>query len=272
MVQLIDGKLIREKILATLKKQIQEDKLKPKLAIILVGDDEASKRYIEQKKKAAAEIEAKTEIIQLPSSISEQSLEREISRLNNDKETNGIIVQLPLPKHLNKEKIIENIAKNKDVDGLVSGSPFRPATAEGIMQLLDEYQVKLSGKKAAVLGQSQLVGSPLSLMLEEAGASVTRIDINTPPPISPLVSVADIIVSAVGKINLITADMVKKGAVVIDVGTNIDSKTGKLVGDVDFEKVKEIASLITPVPGGVGPMTVAMLMKNLVQAAKLQAS
>lgn len=269
MTKLIDGKALKDKILAELAGQISEKGLKPKLEIVLVGDDEPSLRYIGQKQKAAQEIGAISELHQLAESSSQEEVINLIQKLNSDQSVTGIIVQLPLPPQLDKEKILGEIKREKDVDGLTLGSPFSPATPSGVMEILHEYHVLVKDKTAAVLGQSQLVGSPLSSMLEQEGARVVRIDINTPEPIEQLVQQADIAVSAVGKVGLVTESMVKPGAVVIDVGTNIDPGTGKLVGDVDFEKVAEKASLITPVPGGVGPMTVAMLMKNLVRAASI---
>jgi methylenetetrahydrofolate dehydrogenase (NADP+)/methenyltetrahydrofolate cyclohydrolase len=268
MTKIIDGKALRDKIIKELAQEVKRKNIRAVLAIVLVGEDQASLRYISQKQKAASEIGAETKLIQLDKGISQEELNRTIEQLNKDSNITGIIVQLPLPSHLNKEQVLELINKEKDVDGLTSNSPFAPATPAGIMEILHEYKVPIENKTVVVLGQSQLVGAPLSSMLEKEGAKVTRIDINTPPPIAPLVQQGDIVVVAVGKINLVTADMVKPGAVVIDVGTNITPE-GKLVGDVDFEKVKDKASLITPVPGGVGPMTVASLMKNLVTATSL---
>ena len=290
MAKLINGKSLRDKVLNSLKKEIEQKKLRPNLAIVLVGDDEASMRYIKQKQKAASEIGASATLVQLPDSVSQTEIIDNIQDLNKDQSVTGIIVQLPLPSQLDKEKILESIAEDKDVDGLSKDSPFKPATPLGILEILREYKVEISGKTAVVLGQSGLVGAPLSQMLEEQGAKVIRIDINTPKPIDQLVLQGDIVISAVGKINLVTSEMVKEGAVVIDVGTNLvqkseirDQKSGnrknsedgsliadyRIVGDVDFEKVSGRASLITPVPGGVGPMTVASLMKNLVLASQL---
>lgn len=267
-MQIADGKTLRAKILKVLKNEIEKKNLNPKLAIVLVGEDEASLRYIKQKQKAAEEIGASAELVQLSKDTTEEEVVKKIELLNQASEINGIIVQLPLPSHLNKEKILEKIKKEKDVDGLVKGSTFKPATPLGVMEILQEYQVEIKNQTAVVVGQSDLVGAPLSTLLEDEGAEVIRIDINTPPPIDSLVQKGDIVVSAVGKIGLITENMVKEGAVVIDIGSNVTPE-GKLVGDVDFEKVAEKASLITPVPGGVGPMTVASLMKNLVLASSV---
>ncbi len=266
-MQIIDGKALRDKLLANLAEEISSKKLKPRLAIVLIGDDEASLRYIKQKQKAAEEIGAQAQLLQLPVGTAEENLITKIEELNANEEVTGIIVQLPLPGNLDKEKILETIAKAKDVDGLRKDSAFEPATPLGILEILHEYKVPLKDKVAVVIGQSHLVGAPLSEMLENEGAKVTRIDINTPLPIDSLVQQGDIVIAAVGKVNLVTASMVKEGVVVIDVGTNLDPETGKLVGDVAFDGVKDKVSLITPVPGGVGPMTVAMLMKNLVLAA-----
>ena len=270
MVNLIDGKALRDKILSELKQEIKQKNLTPTLAIVLVGKDEASLRYIKQKQKAAEEIGAQTKLIQLPESVSQEAIEEEIKRLNEAKEVDGIIVQLPLPETIDKEKVLQIIKKIKDVDGFVKDSPYKEAAAAGIIELLREYKVPVKGNTAVVLGSSGLVGAPTVRLLQEKGAQVIEIDENTPQPYTDLVRNGDIVVSAVGKINLVTADMIKKGAVVIDAGTNFNPETGKLVGDVDFENVSEKASLITPVPGGVGPMTVASLMKNLVSAASMR--
>lgn len=266
MTSIVDGKSLRDKILASLREDVTRLNKKPKLNIVLVGSDQASLRYISQKQKAAEEIGAKAVLLQLPSTASTEAVQKQIEKLNSDSSVTGIIVQLPLPDRLNKDRILSTISPIKDVDGLNPNSSFKPATPLGIWEIFKEYQVQIKDKTAVVIGQSALVGAPLSKLLEEAGAKVIRIDIDTPKPIDPLVQQGDIIVAAVGQIGLVTSEMVKSGAVVVDVGTNITSE-GKLVGDVDFEKVKDKASLITPVPGGVGPMTVAMLMKNLVLAA-----
>lgn len=265
-MKLIDGKSLRDRILLELKEKVAKLSKKPKLAIVLVGDDEASLKYIKQKQKAAAEIGAEAILINLSELASQKELEGKITELGEDKSVTGLIVQLPLPKSIDTSLILKKIDPKKDVDGLTANSLFKSATPLGIMEILHDYKVTIAGKTAVVIGQSNLVGKPLSVMLEEEGAQVIRIDINTPQPIDHLVQQGDIVVSAVGKISLVTAEMVKPGAVVIDVGTNKDPETGKLIGDVDFEEVSKKASLITPVPGGVGPMTVAMLLTNLVNA------
>jgi len=268
MAKIIDGKALRDQVLRELKDKVAKLSKKPKLAIVLVGDSEASLRYIKQKQKAAEEIGAESVLVQLPETISQTELDSEVGKLNLDQSITGIIVQLPLPDSVDTGSALQKIDPKKDVDGLVAGSEFKPATPLGVMEILRSYAVEIREKTVTVIGQGKLVGEPLSKMLEEGGAKVIRIDINTPPPIDELVKQGDIIVAAVGKIGLVTADMVKNGAVVIDVGTNVTAE-GKLVGDVDFNNVSQKASLITPVPGGVGPMTVASLMKNLVLAASI---
>ena len=266
-MKLVDGKALRDKILFELKAKIEKENLKPCLAIIQVGDNEASERYIRQKLLAAETIGAKVELINFPENTAQKEVETKIENLNANKQVSGIIVQLPLPVHLQSDKLIELISPAKDVDGLTENSLFKPATPSGVMKILEEYQVPIKGKTAIVLGRSKLVGAPLKTMLEEAGAEIIQIHSQTPKPIDSLVQKGDIVISAVGQPKLVTANMVKKDVVVIDIGMNRDPETGKLVGDVDFENVSKKASLITPVPGGVGPMTVAMLMTNLVKAA-----
>jgi methylenetetrahydrofolate dehydrogenase (NADP+)/methenyltetrahydrofolate cyclohydrolase len=265
-MKIIDGKALRDKILSELKDKIEKENLKPILAIIQVGENEASGRYIKQKLLAAETIGAKVELINFPENISQKEIEAKIENLNSDKQVSGIIVQLPVPDTLDSTKLIELISPEKDVDGLTANSLFKPATPSGVMRMLEEYKVPIKGKTVVVLGRSKLVGGPLKQMLEEKDAEVIQIHSQTPKPIDSLVAQGDIVISAVGQSKLVTADMIKEGAVVIDVGMNRDSETGKLVGDVDFENVSKKASLITPVPGGVGPMTVAMLMTNLVTA------
>lgn len=267
-MELIDGKALRDKILAELKVKIEKNKLEPTLAIIQVGDNEASGRYIKQKLLAAETIGATVELIKFESSCSQEEVETKINELNQNKQVNGIIVQLPLPPHLRGDKSVELISPSKDVDGLTTNSLFKPATPSGVMKMLEEYKVSIKGKTVVVLGRSKLVGGPVKQMLEEKGAEVIQIHSQTPKPIDSLVQKGDIVISAVGQPRLVTENMVKYGTVVVDVGMNRDPETGKLVGDVDFENVSKKASLITPVPGGVGPMTVAMLMTNLVSATK----
>src|SRR3972149_10692633 len=184
---IVDGRALRDKVLAKLTNEIKQKKLKPKLAIVLVGDNEASLRYIKQKQKAAEEIGAQAQLVQFPNNIDEENLLTKIKELNADKAVTGIIVQLPLPSNLDRAKVLETIVKEKDVDGLREDSPFKPATPLGVMEILHEYKVPLKDKVAVVIGQSQLVGAPLSEMRENEGAKVSRIDINTPLPIDSLV-------------------------------------------------------------------------------------
>jgi methylenetetrahydrofolate dehydrogenase (NADP+)/methenyltetrahydrofolate cyclohydrolase len=261
---LLDGKIVSAKILSDLKTQINSKKLKPHLAIVLVGEDPASVTYVNQKKKRGEEIGIKVTIHPFPASIEQTEVEDQIKRLNSDLSVKGIIVQLPLPDRFDKQALLAKIALPKDVDGLSGQSPYLSATAVGIMELLGYYHVPLQGQKAAVFGASDLVGKPVARLLTEAGARVDVIDIDTPKP-EKISSQADIIVVAIGQPRFLTAAFVKKGAVVVDVG--ITKTEEGLVGDVDFGQVEKLASYITPVPGGVGPMTVAALLKNVVRAS-----
>lgn len=266
-MQIIDGRAVAEKIYSNLEKEVSKMNRKPKLVVVQLGDNEASNTYINQKKKAAERIGINFELIKKPADFSQEGLENLINELNNDPKVTGLIVQQPLPEQIQVQKIEALISPNKDVDGFGPNSRFKPATPLGIMRLLEEYKVSVKDKTIVIFGRGKLVGAPLKLMMEEAGAKVIQIHTQTPEPISVLSLQGDIVVAAVGKPNLVKADMVKDRAVVIDVGINRDSESGKLVGDVDFENVSKKSSLITPVPGGVGPMTVAMLMSNLVSAA-----
>ncbi|OGC03421.1 bifunctional 5,10-methylene-tetrahydrofolate dehydrogenase/5,10-methylene-tetrahydrofolate cyclohydrolase [candidate division WOR-1 bacterium RIFOXYA12_FULL_43_27] len=279
MAKIIDGKKIAGEIRAELAERVAELKEKhnivPKLSVILVGDDPASAVYVRNKEKACAEVGILTDTHKFSSNIEEKEVLTLVESLNRQKDVYGILVQLPLPKEIDPKKILEAISPEKDVDGLHvvnmgkllrgEGALFLPCTPSGVIHLLLSTGVKLLGKEAVVVGRSNIVGKPLALMLLEHHMTVTLCHSRT----ADLASVcrrADVLVAAVGKPCLIKGDWVKEGAVVIDVGVNrID---GKLVGDVDFESAKERASFITPVPGGVGPMTIAMLMKNTVLAAK----
>ncbi len=263
MAKLIDGKKISKDILEELKITIEQKKLTPKLAIVLVGEDPASLTYVNQKQKRGEEIGVEVEIHSFSDHVSGQEIEQKIRVLNEDMEVTGIIVQLPLPPTLNKTELLNLIARQKDVDGLREDSLFKPATPLGIMELLKRSQVEIKGKKVVVMGQSDLVGLPVADMLKVAGGEVEVVDINTPHPQS-ITREADILVVAIGQPEFVKKEMVKKGVVVVDVGTNLTE--GGLVGDVDPE-VFEVAYQITPVPGGVGPMTVAMLLKNVVASA-----
>lgn len=286
---IIDGKQIRDQILENLKDEVRNLKITPSLAIILVGDNKASAAYVKQKSLAGEKIGAKVIVKNLNSDVSKDELENLISQLNRDTSIHGIIIQLPLPEYLNEEEISEKVLPEKDVDGFVPGSKFRPATAMGVIELLKRSGVEIKGRNAVVVGRGKVAGRPTAELLREEGALVEVVHSKTENP-AEITKKADILVSAVGKPNLITADMVKPGAVVIDVGINPTSPnnlitparlatrsvTGRqkpkdrIVGDVDFDEVSKIASKITPVPGGVGPMTVAALMQNLVTAAGAQ--
>jgi len=273
--KILNGKEIADGILANLKKRINKCNgslaRHPKLVVIQVGDDPASTIYVNKKHEACQEIGITSEIKKFPETISYADFLMEIGKLNKDDKVHGILVQAPLPKHLSHKQVYETIAVEKDVDGwhpfnhgknLLGKKGIPPATPKGIMTLLEHTEVDFIGKNAVVIGRSNIVGKPIALMLINAGCTVTVCNSKT-KSIKEFTKNADILISAVGKINLITADMVKKGAIVIDVGMNRNAE-GKLCGDVDFEKVKEKASWITPVPKGVGPMTIASLMQNTI--------
>ena len=247
---------------------------RPGLAVILVGDDPASRVYVRNKVKACEEAGIRSLLEEYPADLAEADLLKRIAALNADPTVHGILVQMPLPKHIAPAKVIEAIATNKDVDGysvesagrLVAGLPgFRPCTPWGCMKLIESTGIELRGKHAVVIGRSNTVGKPMALMLLAADATVTVCHSRT-PDLAAHVRSADVVVAAVGRRNTVTAGMVKPGAVVIDVGMNRDD-AGKLCGDVDFTGVEPIAGAITPVPGGVGPMTIAMLLANTVESA-----
>jgi len=248
------------------------------LTVIIVGNNPASRVYVNSKKKACEEIGIISNEYALPEETAEADLLELIEKLNKDDKVNGILVQLPLPKHINEETIINSIDPKKDVDAfhpqnvgkiMIGNFDFLPCTPAGVMELIKESGIEVSGKECVVIGRSNIVGKPQAMLLLHQNGTVTICHSRT-KDIKEVTKRADIIVVAIGKANFLTADMVKEGAVVIDVGMNrLDD--GKLCGDVDFEGVKDIAGAITPVPGGVGPMTIAMLMKNTVTAAKLKA-
>ena len=274
---LIDGKELAKKVRGELKKKIEKENITPKLAVVFCGNNEASKVYVRIKSKACDEIGIKFEEFHLNEDVSESKLLGLIEKLNNDKSVNGILVQYPIPKQINLQNVAEAIDKNKDVDGfnpyniglLDSNNPvFVPCTPLGIMKMFEEYNIDLNGKKVVIIGRSNVVGKPMAECVLNSNATVTICHSKTKDLKNELLQ-ADVIISAAGRRNIVTADMVKEGTVVIDVGTNRD-ENGKLCGDVDFENVKEKASYITPNPGGVGPMTVAMLMNNVIKAYELQ--
>lgn len=279
MTNILDGKTIAKKIQTQLQEQTQKLTLKhgrpPGLAVLMVGDNPASAAYVRNKERACAKVGIASFGRHFPSNTSQAELEQAINSLNQDQRVDGILVQLPLPEHLDAVSLLHQIHPDKDADGLhpvnlgrlLRGEPgLRSCTPAGIMRLLQEYQINLSGKQTVVVGRSILVGKPLALMLLEANATVTIAHSRT-QDLGELTRRADILVAAVGRPQLITSDMVKPGAVVIDVGINrVSDQQGKsrLVGDVHFDSVQETARYITPVPGGVGPMTVAMLLNNTI--------
>ena len=280
MYQLIDGKDLAKNIRQELKKEndkLKEKGINAKLAVILVGDDSASKIYVKNKSKACNDVGIEFEEILLDSNTTMDKLLNVIENLNLREDINGILLQSPIPKELNIQEAFEKIDYRKDVDGfnpinvgklMIGQDGFIPCTPYGIVRMLEEYNIPVEGKNAVVIGRSNIVGKPLSQCLLNKNATVTVCHSRT-RDIQNVTKNADILISAVGKINMVTEDMVKDGAVVIDVGMN-RKENGKLAGDVDFENVKEKTSYITPVPGGVGPMTIAMLMNNVIKATKQQ--
>jgi len=260
---IIDGKAIAEQIKEELKDKIRALGRKPKLVIIWVGENPVTAAYIRQKEKVAAELGINFEIIKYEDSVTLAQVKRKIIELNLNKAVDGFIIQTPLPPQLPEEEIFATINSAKDVDGANPASSFKGATPLGIIELLKRSGRQIAGKHAVVIGRSNLVGKPTAALLLQNNATVTICHSKT-PNLAQFSKTADILVVAIGKPRFITEEMVKKGAVVIDVGINRVS--GKLVGDVDFENVQKVASFLTPVPGGVGPMTVAMLFDNLVQA------
>lgn len=281
--QIIDGKNIAAKIRHQLAEEIKLLNIQPCLAVVLVGNNPASLSYVSGKEKACKEVGISTKQITFPDSISENQLIDCIKQLNDDSTVHGILVQLPLPKHIDSQNVIDAISTSKDVDGFTSinagkllqgKSCFLPCTPYGILKLLEYSNVEVNGKHIVVVGRSNIVGKPIAnlLLQKEYNATVTICHTGT-PDISIFTKQADIVVVATGKPNTIVGDMLKPSAVVIDVGVNriedaTRSKGFRLVGDVDFESCKNVASMITPVPGGVGPMTIAMLLHNTVQACK----
>ncbi len=271
---IMDGKAVAEKIRAKIKAEVTNLKMKPGLAAILVGENPASKVYVDIKRKTCDEVDIYSELYRLPESTAEKELLQLIQKLNSNKRIHAILVQLPLPKHIDEEKVFSAVAIEKDVDGfksenvgkLVAGKEAAvPCTPKGVIRLLEEYGVEPTGKNAVVIGRSKIVGRPTALLLLNRDATITLCHSKT-KDLESYTKNADILVVAAGKPKLVTAEMVKEGVVVIDVGIN--RVEGKLVGDVDFESVRKKATYITPVPGGVGPMTVAMLMENTLERYK----
>ena len=279
MAELMDGKKVSEHIRAQIAQGVQQLKdetgVTPGLAAVLVGDDPASEIYVRNKRKACANAGMYSEEHKLPAETTEQELLNLVDRLNNDPNIHGILVQLPLPDHINETKVLRAVTPLKDVDGfhpynvglLVEGNPrFISCTPHGIIKMLEFYNIDITGKEAVIVGRSNIVGKPVSMLLLHRHATVTICHSRT-KPLDEVTRRADILVAAIGRANFITGDMVKEGAVVIDVGIN-RNEDGKLTGDVDFDAVSQKASYITPVPGGVGPMTISMLLWNTLESAK----
>lgn len=277
MVQILDGKNLRDEILADLKVKVDSMAKKPTLVVILVGDNPASKIYVNNKKKTAEKLGLNSVILNYPETVPENELISKINELNNDENVNAILVQLPLPEHISKENITNSILPIKDVDGFTPenfGKLFAgqkpyvyPCTPKGILLLLDKYNINLEGKHVVIAGRSNIVGKPLAQMMLNRNATVTVCHSRT-KNLSEITKTADILVSAVGE-KLIEDNMLKPNCVVIDVGIFKDA-SGKTRGDVEFEEVSKVASFITPVPGGVGPMTITSLMLNTVELFEIQ--
>ncbi|HAR4986435.1 TPA: bifunctional methylenetetrahydrofolate dehydrogenase/methenyltetrahydrofolate cyclohydrolase FolD [Staphylococcus aureus] len=280
VAKILDGKQIAKDYRQGLQNQVEALKEKgftPKLSVILVGNDGPSQSYVRSKKKAAEKIGMISEIVHLEETATEEEVLNELNRLNNDDSVSGILVQVPLPKQVSEQKILEAINPDKDVDGFhpinigklyIDEQTFVPCTPLGIMEILKHADIDLEGKNAVVIGRSHIVGQPVSKLLLQKNASVTILHSRSKDMASYLKD-ADVIVSAVGKPGLVTKDVVKEGAVIIDVG-NTPDEDGKLKGDVDYDAVKEIAGAITPVPGGVGPLTITMVLNNTLLAEKMR--
>lgn len=278
MYNIIDGKEVSAYIKQQVKLQtdsLKQQGIEPCLAVIIVEGDPASRVYVNNKKKACDACGIKSLEFSLAGDVKEDELLSLIEKLNNDGSVHGILCQLPLPKHIDEKRVIETISSEKDVDGFsavnvgkiwLGDYDFSPCTPMGVMELLDYYKIDLEGKNCVIVGRSNIVGKPMAALLLERNATVTLCHSKT-KDIASFTKNADVIIAAVGKANFVTADMVKTGAVVVDVGINRNAQ-GKLCGDVDFDNVKDKASYITPVPGGCGPMTIAVLMKNTLVAAK----
>lgn len=279
MATIIDGKKVsedlREDLKLETKKFVEETGIQPHLVVVIVGNNPASMTYVRNKKRSCEAVGFKSAVIELADTITEADLLAQIDVLNQDDSVHGILVQLPLPKHINEDHIISAIDVKKDVDGfhpyqvgcLASGlDSLKPCTPAGVIELLKAYEIEMTGKHAVIIGRSHIVGKPLVQLLLEENATVTVTHSRT-QNLSTLTQMADILIVAIGRPHFVTADMVKEGAVVVDVGIN-RLESGKLAGDVDFDTVESKASYITPVPGGVGPMTITMLLFNTLKSAK----
>ena len=274
---IISGKDLSKSLKEGIKCRVAELEAKynatPNLVVILVGEDPGSVSYVTGKAKAATEVGIRNTTLRYADTITEEELLAVVDKLNADDDVDGILIQLPLPKHINEQKVISAIKPEKDVDSFhpvnvanlwLKLPGFKPCTPKGIIKLLDSAGVEIEGKEAVVVGRSNIVGLPVAKLLLDRNATVTVAHSRT-KNLAEVTRGADILIAAVGRARMITADMVSPGAIVIDVGVNRDEATGKLCGDVDFEGVKDIASHITPVPGGVGPMTITMLMQNTIE-------
>ena len=279
MAKIIDGKLIsaqiREEIAEKVRIYNEKTGMLPGLAVVIVGENPASQVYVRNKRKACEQVGFNSWVYEMPENTTQNELNALIDKLNEDSTVHGILVQLPLPEHLDEEEIILRIKPEKDVDAfhpynvgrITIGNPkFLPCTPAGIMELLHRSDIEISGKECVVIGRSNIVGKPMALLLLSENGTVTVCHSKT-RDLKEVCKRADILVVAIGKADFVTADMVKEGAVVIDVGMNRNAE-GKLTGDVDFASVSEVASYITPVPGGVGPMTITMLLQNTLRAAE----
>lgn len=276
----MDGKKIADQLTEIVKRDVAKFEafrsIKPGLTVIIVGENPASKVYVNRKHKACEELGIASEVVRLPETTSEEELLQEIDRLNGDNRVHGILVQLPLPKHINSELVLERISPLKDVDGFhpvnvgnltIGKEGLVPCTPYGVIKMLEISGISVEGKRAVVLGRSNIVGKPMTMLLMSRNATVTVCHSRT-KDLAAVCREGDILVAAIGKPEFVTKDMVKPGAIVIDVGIN---RVGdKLVGDVKFDEVQEVAGYITPVPGGVGPLTIGMLLHNTLKAAELQ--
>ena len=277
MATLIDGKAVSQKVKEEVRAEIERDGLEIGLAVVIVGNDPASRVYVNNKKKACEMCGIKSYEYALPEETTEKELLGLIYTLNDDPKVNGILVQLPLPKHIREKKIIKKISPKKDVDAfhaenvgriMIGNYAFLPCTPAGVIELIHSTGVAIDGKECVVIGRSNIVGKPMAMMMLNENATVTVCHSHT-ENLAEVCRRADILISSVGKPDFVTADMVKDGAIVIDVGINRNAEN-KLCGDVKFDEVEPRASYITPVPGGVGPMTIAMLMRNTLMAKRLQ--
>lgn len=278
MATIIDGKMLSLKLKEEMKgriAQMKEEGIVPKLVVVLVGNDSASQVYVRNKHKSCGEVGIESEVITMPEETTQQELLEVVERLNQDNSVDGILVQLPLPKQIDEKTVLRAIRPDKDVDGFhpvnvgllsIGDECFAPATPSGIVVMLKEYGIEIAGKHCVIVGRSNIVGKPMAALMLKENATVTICHSKT-PNLAEMTRQADILIVATGRRNTVTADMVKEGVVVIDVGMNRNEQ-GKLCGDVDFENVREKASFITPVPGGVGPMTITELLESTILAAK----